>query len=85
MTDKQIAEAKSKLEGAFRPLECKARDFDYKAKLRFKVIGKNDNIIFERTITDHDVNDAGRFADLIAQARAEVQVKGFLLDEFPAR
>jgi hypothetical protein len=79
MTDKQIADAKSRLEGAFRPLKCKAEDHDYRAKLRFKVIDESDDTVFEARITDHDVNDAGRFADLIAQATAVVQAKGFVL------
>jgi hypothetical protein len=80
MTDGQIAGAKSRLGDAFRPLRCKAEDRDYRAKLQFKVIDENDNTIFEATITDHDVNDASRFADVIEHARAAVQAKGFVIE-----
>jgi hypothetical protein len=79
MTDVQIAGATSRLRDAFRPLRCKAEDRDYRAKLQFKVIDENDNIIFESTITDHDVNDANRFADVIEHARAAVQAKGYVV------
>ena len=79
MTDDQIVEAKSRLRDAFRPLMCTAVDRDYRAKLQFKITEGNDNIIFDMTITDRDVNDKSRFAAVIEQARAAVQAKGYVL------
>ena len=81
MTDKQIATAKSRLENAFRPLICKAQDWDYRAKMCFKVFDENNNIIFEvPKIVQGDVADESRFADLIEQARTAVQAKRYILD-----
>jgi hypothetical protein len=78
MTDEQIANVKAKLEGAFRPLTCKAEDWDYKEKMRFKVLDGNHNAIFENPkITQHDVESS--LAEILEQARAEIQAKGLPL------
>ena len=80
MTDGQIAAAKDRLEGAFRPLICKAEDWDYKAKMRFKVLDENDNTIFEAPeIVKSVIVDESRFADVIEKARGVVQAKGHVL------
>jgi hypothetical protein len=79
MTDEQIAAAKTKLEGAFQPLRCKVQDYDARAKMRFKIIDENDKTVVEAAITEHDVRDAVRLADIIEQAREVAQAKGFAL------
>ena len=79
MTDEQIASAKTKLEGAFRPLRCKVQDHDYRARMRFKVIDTSDNMIVEHDMVEDVVRDARRLIEVIEQARAAVQAKGFAL------
>ncbi len=79
ITDEQILGAKSRLEGAFRPLRCKAQDWDYMAKMQFKVVDENGSIIFEAKIAERDVVDASRFVDVIEQAKAAMQDQGFVL------
>jgi hypothetical protein len=80
MTDEQIAIAKARLEAAFRPLVCKAEDWDHKYRMRFKVLDGNGAVILEMPeILQRDVVDASRLGDVIEQARLVVQAKGYVL------
>jgi hypothetical protein len=80
MTDEQIAIARARLEAAFRPLVCEAEDWDYKEKMRFRVLDEQGAVILNvPEIFQRDVIDASRLGDVIEQARLAVQAKGYVL------
>jgi hypothetical protein len=80
LTDEEIKKIKVRLEDAFNPLRCVAEVWDYKQKLRFKVFDHNDQGIIEMPeIVLRDLSDESRLQDVIRDARAQVQAKGFVL------
>lgn len=69
------------VESAFRPLRCVAEVWDYEQKLRFKVFDQNDRGVVEVLgLVLHDVRDKSNLKSVLAQARAEVEEKGFHLE-----
>jgi hypothetical protein len=80
LTDDEIKGIMGRIESAFKPLRCVAKDWDYKEKLKFRVFDDNDQVILEREkITLRSLKDRSTFQDVIEQARAEVQARGFVL------
>ena len=80
INDEEIAHAKRALEGSFRPLVCKAEDWDYKAKMRFKVLDEKGETILEiPELVRGDIVNEARFAELIEIARNAVRAKGYAL------
>jgi hypothetical protein len=68
------------VKGAFRPLECRTRLWDYDEKLKFKVLDEKGCLIIESCPSLDRLSDESNLETFLHNCRDEVQRKGFTLD-----
>ena len=72
---------KTRVEGAFKPLECRAHVYDYGRKLRFKVFDKDYDIAFETSdLVLTELLNGSFLAEIIEKARSEILARRFRLN-----
>ena len=66
---KQIVE---QIKGAFGPLECKAESWDYKVRIRFKVLYKGKTLYERKEVLTTELDSPERFVKYVNAVRQVV-------------
>lgn len=81
LKDPEIERVRERIHSAFKPpLRCITEVWDYKEKLRLRIVDADDQIIIQiPKIVIRDMSNPNRLQDFIKELRAQAQAKGFIL------
>ena len=80
--DISIRQAMTVIEDSFKPLECKAEDYDYNSKLRFIVISDGERVYEEKRLLEEQCSSFSSLNAYIENTRKILVERGFQLEEW---